>query len=185
MIGTIFLTTIQSGVRALNRSRFTKVCISILSAAFLAQLMGGSFFVLKMVSDLRVASLPIIPWHLVEVLEILATLGITSGAVTSLILIHLSLSRAKRIETQLAAAATGVQKLVEGLFSEWGLTEAERDVALLVVKGFSNAEISSYRGTTESTTKSQVSSVFRKSGLKNRQQLVSIVVEDVFTEVQV
>lgn len=166
----------------MDRPHLTKATIAALVVLLLVQLVSGLFFASKLFSDVFSFRIPIIPWHIAEVLEILASVGVLSGAATSFVLIRFSLRRVQRVEAQLSAAATGVQKHVEAQFERWGLTDTERDVALLVVKGFSNAEISSYRGTTESTTKSQVSSVFRKSGLKSRQQLVSLVIEDFFTE---
>ena len=67
---------------------------------------------------------------------------------------------------------------MERQFQAWGLTPSERSVALLVVKGFSNGEIAGMRNSSESTIKSHVTSIFRKSGLTSRQQLVSGVIED-------
>ena len=50
-----------------------------------------------------------------------------------------------------------------------------------VMKGFSNAEVAELRGTTAATVKSQLNSIYRKSGCANRQQLISFLVEDMLS----
>jgi len=148
------------------------------------QIVGASFFALRTLADVFAWTSPIIPWAYFELLEVLASLGMVVGVIATVMLLLPSLRRMHRVQAQLDAAAGQLQDHVELLFDEWALTESERHVALLVVKGFSNAEISAYRKTSESTTKSQVSAIFRKSGLSNRQQLVSLVVEDLFDAIK-
>ena len=58
-----------------------------------------------------------------------------------------------------------------------GLSPSEQAVAVFAMKGFSNGEIAELRGTSASTIKSQMNSVFRKAGFANRQQLISFLVE--------
>lgn len=58
-------------------------------------------------------------------------------------------------------------------FALWGLSAAEQDVALLVVRGLGISEIASARGTKEGTTKAQVHAVLRKSGAASRADLVA------------
>jgi DNA-binding CsgD family transcriptional regulator len=159
--------------------------ILILSLLLAVQMVSAAFFIFRLLADVFVWTSPIIPWELFELLEILASIGMVSGAVSSVLLLRFALRRVQHVEARLQAAAGQVQTYVEAQFVEWGLSKTECDVALLVVKGFSNAEIASYRGTTESTVKSQVSSIFRKSGLTSRQQLVSLVVEDLFEAITV
>jgi len=58
------------------------------------------------------------------------------------------------------------------------MTRAEKEVALLVLKSFSNKEISSFRDTSEKTIAQQVSSVYEKSGLHNRAEFAAFFLED-------
>jgi hypothetical protein len=51
------------------------------------------------------------------------------------------------------------------------------------MKGFSNAEIGGFRGTSVSTVKSQMNAIYRKTGFSNRQQLISFLVEEMLAGV--
>jgi DNA-binding CsgD family transcriptional regulator len=52
-----------------------------------------------------------------------------------------------------------------------GLTQAEREVASLLLAGLSNAEIALRRATSPRTVANQVASLFRKLGLGSRHEL--------------
>jgi len=71
------------------------------------------------------------------------------------------------------------EHIVAAYAAEWRLSEAETDVALFVAKGFSNAEIAELRGCAVGTVKAQLGSLFRKSGLENRVQLISLVADEI------
>ena len=77
------------------------------------------------------------------------------------------------------------KSLIEGLsikiheeFKQWGLTQAETDVALLIIKGFSLEEIAGLRGTSERTIRDQAASVYRKAKLRNRIELSAYFLEE-------
>ncbi|MAX72886.1 MAG: hypothetical protein CMH66_04315 [Nioella sp.] len=63
--------------------------------------------------------------------------------------------------------------------AEWGLSQAEAEVALFVVKGFSNGEIAEMRGCAVATVKSQLGKIYQKSGLETRYQLIGYVTDEV------
>lgn len=62
---------------------------------------------------------------------------------------------------------------------DWGLSQAEADVAIFVVKGFSNAEIAEMRGCAIATVKTQLGRIYHKSGLASRYQLIAFVTDEV------
>ncbi len=61
----------------------------------------------------------------------------------------------------------------------WGLSQAEADVAIFVAKGFSNSEVADMRNCTVATIKSQLGSIYQKSGLESRYQLIAFVTDEV------
>lgn len=63
--------------------------------------------------------------------------------------------------------------------SDWGLSQAEADVAIFVAKGFSNSEIAEMRGSAITTVKSQLGRIYQKSGLETRYQLIAYVTDEV------
>lgn len=86
--------------------------------------------------------------------------------------------RRTRIETS-GTEEPGKENLVELHAIDWGLTKSETEVAVLVVKGFSNAEISSMRGSALQTVKSQLGAIYQKSRLANRYQLIAFITDEV------
>ena len=54
------------------------------------------------------------------------------------------------------------------------LTDSERDVAMRAFAGESNAVIAAARGSSVSTVKNQLSSLFRKLGVSSRAELVAL-----------
>lgn len=59
--------------------------------------------------------------------------------------------------------------------TEWDLSPREMDVLALLVKGLENAEISATLFISPHTVKNHVSSIYRKSGAKNRLDLIRIL----------
>ena len=58
------------------------------------------------------------------------------------------------------------------------LTNAEKDVAWLIIKGNSYKKIAELRGVSERTINQQVGSIFKKSNVANRHEFVSSFIED-------
>jgi DNA-binding CsgD family transcriptional regulator len=107
--------------------------------------------------------------------------------------------RAEALEADLDAARTTlaaakvegetwrreVEHLVEGLgaaidlqLERWGLSEAEQEVALLLLKGLSHRTIADIRGTEEATVRQQARAIYRKAGLSGRHDLAAFFLED-------
>lgn len=100
--------------------------------------------------------------------------------------------RARRLEVDLAAtraqaarwredareALKGLAEAIDRQFDRWGLTAAEREVGLLLLKGLSLREVAEVRGTSERTAREQSRSVYRKAGLSGRAELSAFFLED-------
>ncbi len=76
------------------------------------------------------------------------------------------------------AQVDGVGAAIDRQLRDWELTEAEREVALLMLKGFSHKEIGSLRGTSEATVRQQARSVYEKSGMNGRAAFCAYFLED-------
>lgn len=63
-------------------------------------------------------------------------------------------------------------------FEAWGLSKSEREVALLLLKGLSLAEIAALRETKEKTVRQQASSLYKKAGVSGRHAFSAWFIED-------
>ena len=142
------------------------------------QLACSAFFVSEiLLTILNVRARPI-AWQTREFLEIGATVGLVLGSLIGGLYLFSSLRRISVVERKLRAASVAFYDLMEEKFTEWGLTPAERDVALFAIKGLSIQEIAAMRQTSEGTVKAQTNAIYRKAGVSGRPQLLSLFIED-------
>jgi DNA-binding NarL/FixJ family response regulator len=73
---------------------------------------------------------------------------------------------------------SGLGEEIEKQFEKWQLTPAEREVGLLMLKGFSHRELAALRGTTEATVRHQAQSIYQKSALPGRSAFCAFFLED-------
>lgn len=150
----------------------------IIIAIFALQAICAVFFV----SDIAMGVLGLraapIAWQTQELLELGAALGLLLGVFLGAVALARTRRRSAAMEAQLRAASGAFMEVLEDRFRRWGLTPAERDVALFVIKGFSTAEIAELRETAAGTVKAQTNVIYRKSGTSGRAQLISLFVED-------
>ncbi len=79
-----------------------------------------------------------------------------------------------------AILRSGISAQIEKEFTKWHLTEAESEVAHLLLKGFSLTKIGELRGVVEKTVRSQTHSIYSKSGLAGRAEFSAYFIEDLF-----
>lgn len=72
----------------------------------------------------------------------------------------------------------GLGQAINAQFDVWGLTPAEREVGLLLLKGLSLREIAVIRDASERTVRQQASAVYAKANLSGRAALSSYFLED-------
>jgi DNA-binding CsgD family transcriptional regulator len=72
----------------------------------------------------------------------------------------------------------GLGEAIDRQFLTWKLTEAERNVGLLILKGLSLKEIAEVRVTSERTIRAQARSIYAKAGLSGRAALSAFFLED-------
>ena len=148
----------------------------LLPAILTAQVICAFFFVSDIV--LSVLGLGPIPWRVHELIEIAAAIGLLLGIVLGAIALRRTARRTAEAEGKLRAASGAFMEVVEERFDQWGLTPAERDVALFAIKGLSVADIAALRETSEGTVKAQTNAIYRKAGVSGRPQLLSLFIDD-------
>jgi DNA-binding CsgD family transcriptional regulator len=157
----------------------------LLYLALALQVLSALFFVGELWSEiLNLRSEPI-PWIWQEYIQTLASIGLLVGVLVSGLFLRLSLRRIDHMGRQIDVVAGNFQGHLLALFERWGFSPSEQAVAVFAMKGFSNNEIAVLRGTSSSTIKSQMNSIFRKAGFSNRQQLIAFLVEDLLAGVSV
>jgi DNA-binding CsgD family transcriptional regulator len=85
---------------------------------------------------------------------------------------------ARRWNAEAQHALEGLGAAIDRQFDRWGLTPAEREVALLQLKGLRHRAIADLRHTSERTVRQQALSIYRKSGLDGRSDLAAFFLED-------
>lgn len=76
------------------------------------------------------------------------------------------------------AVLAGMGRAIDRQFDAWGLTAAEREVALLVLKGHGHKQIAARSGRSERTVRQHAVSVYGKSGLDGRAELAAFFLQD-------
>jgi DNA-binding CsgD family transcriptional regulator len=89
-----------------------------------------------------------------------------------------SRAEAERWRSEAQQALRGLGEAIDRQFERWSLTPAEREVALLLLKGLSLKEVAEVRSTSERTARDQARSVYRKAGLSGRSELSAFFLED-------
>jgi DNA-binding CsgD family transcriptional regulator len=78
----------------------------------------------------------------------------------------------------------GLSSAIDDQFERWGLTAAEREVALLMLKGLSHKEIAVVRDASERTVRQQARSIYGKANLSGRAALSAFFLEDLLLPIE-
>jgi len=73
---------------------------------------------------------------------------------------------------------SGLGAVLDKQFERWELSPAEKEVALLLLKGLSHKEVAEARSITEATARQQARAVYKKAGLSGRNDLAAFFLED-------
>lgn len=144
-----------------------------LAAFAAAQALAAVFFLGDIVADFAAGDRG--PHLLIEAAAV-ATLafGVGFGAVAT----RQALERLREQAAALEIARGAFGAVMAAQFDRWGLTAAERDVALLALKGLNAAEIAAARGAAAGTVRAQLSRVYAKAGVSDRGQFAALFVEE-------
>jgi DNA-binding CsgD family transcriptional regulator len=85
---------------------------------------------------------------------------------------------------QASQALQGLAVAMDAQFDAWELTDAERETALMLLKGFSHKRIGKLTDRSERTVRQHAVVVYRKSGLAGRSELAAFFLEGVLLPVR-
>ena len=155
---------------------------AFIAVVFIIQALCAVFFISDILSSvLGLRSAPL-SWRARELLELGAAVGLLLGLGLGAVVLARAVQGRTVAEEGLRRASGVFMDLLEERFAEWGLTPAERDVALFAIKGMSTAEIGALRNTSEGTVKAQTNAIYRKAGVTGRPQLLSLFIEDLMRD---
>lgn len=151
-------------------------------AVLVIQVLCAVFFVSDILFTIFGLRATPLNWQTRELLEIGAAVGLLLGVGLGAFALRRTMQRQQQAEERLRLASGAFLEVLEEHFAEWGLTPAERDVALFAIKGLSTADIAQMRSTSEGTVKAQTAAIYRKAGVSGRPQLLSIFIDDLLDE---
>lgn len=111
-------------------------------------------------------------------IELIIIVGLFFGVYVLSCEVRVMQAKSDSLEEKLKVASGSFNKLLEAHYDAWGLTSTERDVARMILKGCSNAEIAESRSTATGTIKSQTHSIYSKSNLSGKNQFMSFLLEE-------
>jgi DNA-binding NarL/FixJ family response regulator len=165
----------------LNRILFGKTerRAALLAVVILAQSLCAMFFLADAADDF-IASGKITDFHLG--IEAIAAVALAAGVLILMRELRQIFNRMHDIEISLRSARGEMVTVIHAFFDTWGLSTAERDVAMLLLKGLDNESIATLRGTANGTVRAQASAVYAKSGVDGRAQLISVFLEELLAD---
>lgn len=152
-----------------------------LPALFLLQLVCVVYFLGDAAADLFGADgVHVFPHS--DTMEALIALAMVLSVLFTAVELRKLTQRDKALSRQLDVASGAFSQVLARQFDEWDLTPAERNVAVLAIKGFSVSEMAKLRQTKAGTVKAQCAAVYRKAGVSGRLQLLGLFIEDLISE---
>lgn len=151
----------------------------VLLAFILAvQVVCAAFFVFQILVTVIGLDIEPFDWVYIELIEIGAAIGLLLGVGVGAFALTQATARSIKAEEALRLARSAFRDVLNERFTQWELTEAERDVALFAIKGFSTQDIAEFRGVSEGTVKAQTNAIYRKAGVSGRPQLLSLFIDE-------
>jgi DNA-binding CsgD family transcriptional regulator len=152
---------------------------TVLAGIILLQAICALFFVGDVLADITAVA-QIADVHLG--LEALAAVSLIAGILFLMNELRRLLIRMGDMDTGLRAAQGQMADVMQDFFDVWNLTEAERDVAIMILKGLDNETIAQVRHTAPGTVRAQATRVYAKSGSDGRAQFISLFMEELMSD---
>lgn len=84
-----------------------------------------------------------------------------------------SLAEAELWRREATKALDSMAEAIDRQFAAWHLSDAEREVAMLLLRGLSHKEVAAERQTSERTVRQQALAVYRKAAVRSRAELAA------------
>lgn len=154
----------------------------ILNVVILGMMLAFIFFLFDVVFDLRDHFSDGTPYSKDEIIHLV----FEGGAVVALFFGMVSLFRYTsflnnqniKAQMQLSALKVDFDEYVRSQFAKWELTVAEKDVALLLLRGLNTSDIADLRSVSVGTIKVQAHNVFGKSGVSSRVEFMALFMDE-------
>lgn len=143
---------------------------------------SASAFLSELIGEITGFYLFSASWVVHEIIAIITLVGFVVGGLLIWRSYNLFLLRHEEIKRHLRMARGEFFEMLNLQFDRWALSPAEKDVALLTVKGMTVGEIAHLRNTSEGTIKSQNNSIYKKANVKSRTQLLGVLIEELLIE---
>ena len=155
---------------------------TVVAAFFVAKLIAFLFFMFDVAFDLKDHIANDTPYHNGEIVhlsfEAFAVFALGTGIFVTMQYMALLRERKQDAELSLRHLRKDFGGLMENKFQRWGLTPAEKDISVLILKGLGTSEISEIRSTKLGTVKLQVHKILQKAGASNRAEFMSLFMDD-------
>lgn len=162
-------------IRRLRPAKTRERRATVLAGLILLQALCALFFIGDVIQDFREDGHLDNP-HLL--LESVAAVALIAGVIFLMIELRGLLSRMSDMQTGLEIAHGHLAEVIQVFFEEWKLTNAERDVAIMILKGLDNDTIAQVRNTASGTVRAQATNIYAKSATEGRAQFISLFVEE-------
>lgn len=136
------------------------------------------FFIIDMVVELFGIRQVAVSWEYREIVQLVTILGMVLGAVLGIVVLKGMRGNMREVDNRMLVASGQFHELMMRRFDDWSLSPSERDVAILTLKGLSNAEIAEVRGKSIGTIKAQCNAIYQKADVSGRTQLISFFIEE-------
>ena len=87
-------------------------------------------------------------------------------------------SKVNASQKQIAQFKAHLFQVISSEFELWGLTDTEKEIALMLIKGMSMQEIADVRSVKEKSVRQRATCIYSKANVTNRYELTSYFIED-------
>lgn len=165
------MTATNSTRSASSRRAYTLAVLVIINV------LCAVFFIVDVIGDFKADG-----FGAILAVEALAAVALLVTTVLFLFELRDIMERQSAMEIGISAARGEMGNLINRFFDEWKLTDTEKQVGQLILKGFDNDTIATIRGTAGGTVRAQSTSIYAKAGVDGRSQLMSIFMEELLGE---